>query len=132
MLDKWRERRRLKREIASIERRYRSKLRAATEEDRENFESERESELVSPQMLLEIIEYEVLVGKAQRLGLDPRQVDSSSHGGGMNTTNPRLRKLIRDERLSIAGQWVKILVPVLTILVSLLGLLVALVTVLRK
>jgi hypothetical protein len=132
MFDKWRERRRLKREIASIERRYQSKLRVATEEDRENLESERESELVSPQMLLEIIDYEVLVGKAQRLGLDPRQVDSSSHGGGMSTTNPRLRKLIRDERLSIAGHWVKILVPVLTVLVSLLGLLVALVTVLRK
>lgn len=132
MFDEWRERRRLKREINGIERRYRSKLRVATEEDRENLESERESELVSPQMLLEIIEYEELVRKAQRLGLDPHQVNSSSDGGGMSTANPRLRKLIRDERLNIAGQWVKILVPVLTVLVSLLGLLVALVTVLRK
>jgi len=71
MLDKWRERRRLKREIASIERRYRSKLRAATEEDQENLEKERESELVSPQMLLEIIEYEVLVARLKVLAWIP-------------------------------------------------------------
>ena len=131
MFDEWRERRKLKREITAIERSYRSKLKVATDEDRESLEDERESELASPQMLLEIIEYEELVGKAQRLGLDVHKVDSSSHGG-MSTTNPRLRKLIRDERLNIVGQWVKILVPVLTVLVSLLGLFVALVTVLRK
>lgn len=49
MFDEWRERRKLKREITPIERSYRSKLKVATDEDRESLEDERESELASPQ-----------------------------------------------------------------------------------
>lgn len=71
MFEDWRERRRLRREIAGIERRYRSRLyAAATDEDRELIEGERDSELVSAQMLLEIIQLEQLTTKARGLGLD--------------------------------------------------------------
>jgi hypothetical protein len=130
MFEDWRERRRLRREIAGIERRYRSRLHAAaTDEDRELIEGERDSELVSPQMLLEIIELEQLTTKARGLGLD-YSAKSGSHD--TSDANAKLRKLIRDEQLNMAERWVKILVPILTVLVGPLGLLVALITVLKS
>jgi hypothetical protein len=49
VFDEWRERRRLKRQISDIMRRYRPKLSAAaSDEDRESIEAERDSELAYP------------------------------------------------------------------------------------
>jgi hypothetical protein len=128
-----------KREVTNIMRRYRTRLRAASsDEEREAIIAERDGEMVQPQILYEITEAERLTRKARKLGIqfehDPswwREIEPADQRWG-NAGHARLRKLIRDEKFNIAGQWVKILVPVLTVLVSLLGLLVALVTVLRK
>lgn len=72
-------------------------------------------------MLPEIIDYEMFLAKARRLGVNLRVDHSSSHGD-MGATNARLRKLIRDERLDTGERRVKILIALLTGLISLLGL----------
>jgi hypothetical protein len=139
MFDEWRERRKLKRQLADITRRYTPRLKAASEENREAIEGERESEMVSPYILLELLETERLLKKVRKLGIDYKydqtwwaENEITEQSWLNNRGHAKLRKLIRDERFNIAGQWVKILVPVLTALMGLLGLLVALVTVLRK
>jgi hypothetical protein len=77
--------------------------------------------------------------KARRLGIE-YQSPSDHHDGYeieedgriIGEGYARLRKAIRDERLNIAEKWVKILVPLITVLASLLGLIIALITVSRK
>lgn len=140
MLAYWRERRRLQRQIGGVVRRYEPKLEAATDEkQRVAIHKERGSELDITLLHLELLETGTLIESARRLGIEPEYDSGWLHereitekGWIHNTSYAKLRKLVRDERLSIAEKWIKVIVPVLTALVSLLGLLVALVTVIRK
>jgi hypothetical protein len=139
MFGEWRERRRLKRQLADITRRYEPRLDVANREERESIEDERESEMASPFILLEMLETERLLRKARKLGIEYQsdqtwwaENEITEQSWLTQRGHAKLRKLIRDERFSIAEKLVKILVPVLTALVSILGLLVALITVSRS
>ena len=140
MFDEWRERRRLRRQLAEIARRYKPRLSAAqNEEEREAIEGECESEQVAPFILLEMLETDRLLRKARRLGLEFKsdhnwwaENEITEQRWLSRLGDSRLRKLIRDERFNIAEKWVKILVPVLTALISVLSLIVALVAVSRS
>ena len=139
MLDEWRERRRLRRQLAEITRRYSPRLAAASEEEREAIESERDSEMAAPYILLEMSETDRLLRKVRKLGIDYKSENGwwleneiTEQSWLSNVAHAKLRKLIRDERFNIAEKWVKILVPVLTALISVLGLIVALVTVIKS
>jgi hypothetical protein len=70
MLDEWRERRRLRRQLAEITRRYSSRLKAANEEEQEAIMNERESEMAGPYILLEMSETDRLLRKVRKLGID--------------------------------------------------------------
>jgi hypothetical protein len=139
MLDVWRERRRLKRELAEITRRYSPILKAASEEEREAIMNERESEMAGPYILLEMSETDRLLRKVRKLGIDYKSESTwwveneiTEQSWLSNVAYAKLRKLIRDERFNIAEKWVKILVPVLTAVISILGLIVALVSVIKS
>ncbi|HEY0406961.1 MAG TPA: hypothetical protein VGC89_14610 [Pyrinomonadaceae bacterium] len=112
---------------------------AGDERQRVAILGERSSELWSTLLNLELLETGMLIESARRLGLDPEydsgwlhERDITEKGWVHNTSYAKLKKLVRDERLSIAEKWTKVIVPVLTALVSLLGLLIALITVIRK
>lgn len=130
MFDDWRERRRLRRQIATLVR--------AGEEEAAAAEG-RPSALAGPLVQLELLEYQRLIETAHRLGID-YQPDPNRRDGYEITPDGRLggpgyaklRKAIRDERLRIAESWAKILVPVITALTGLLGLVVTLITVARN
>ena len=139
ILDEWRERRRLRRELAEITGRYSSRLKAANEEEREAIVNERESEMAGPYILLEMSETDRLLRKVRKLGIDYKSESTwwveneiTEQSWLSNVAHAKLRKLIRDERFNIAEKWVKILVPVLTAVISILGLIVALVSVIKS
>jgi len=139
MLDEWRERRRLRRQIAEITRLYSPKVKAASEEEREAILNERESEMAGPYILLEMSETDRLLKKVRKLGIDYKSESTwwleneiTEQSWLSNVGHAKLRKLIRDERFNIAEKWVKILVPVLTAVISILGLIVALVSVIKS
>jgi hypothetical protein len=130
MFDYWRERRRLRREIAAMVRRG---------EEQEAALAERPSALAGPLVIFELLEYERLKRKARRLGIDYQGLSDNRDGYEITEDGQlsgegyaRLRKAIRDERLSIAEKWVKILVPLITAIAGLVGVLVALVSLSRK
>lgn len=136
MFDEWRARRELKRELVNITRRYAPRLKAAAEEQREAIEGERDSEIAAPYILLEMLETKRLLRKVSKLGIEHKydqtwwaENEITEQSWLNNRGHAKLRKLIRDERFSVAEKWVKILVPVLTALISLLGLLVALISI---
>src|SRR5712692_8545243 len=118
MLEEWKELRRLKREMAGIMRRYALKLKAATDEERETIEDERESDMARPLILYELLESERLTRKAQRLGVEIKRESDWSQSWITdaswlnNVGHAKLRKMIRDERFNIAEKWIKILIPV--------------------
>jgi len=138
MFDDWREGRRYRREIAGIIRRYKPRLKAADEEDREAILSECDADLLSPMMCLELVEYEVLSRKARRLGIDYKSDgrgfgnEITEDGKLLQTGNAKLRKLIHNERLDRAEKWVKVIVPILAALTGLAGALIGVLSVLNK
>lgn len=102
-------------------------------------EAERPSLLAGPPVRLELLEYQRLVRKARRLGLDHQSLSDGRDGYDVTDDGritgegyARLRKAIRDERLNMAEKWVKILVPLITAITSLPAVLIALVSVSRK
>jgi hypothetical protein len=130
MFNYWRERRRLKREIAELIQRG--------EAEQAELEG-RPSALAGPLILFQMLEYERLMKKARRLGIEYKR--PTDHDDGYELTEngqlvgegyARLRKMIRDERLNVAEKWVKILVPLITAIASVLGLIIALITISRK
>ncbi len=108
-------------------------------EEQEAALAERPSALAGPLVQFELLEYERLMRKARRLGIDYQGLSDGRDGYEITEDGQlsgegcaRLRKAIRDERLNIAERWVKILVPLITAIAGLVGVLVALVSLSRK
>jgi hypothetical protein len=137
MFDYWRERRRLRREIKASARAQR--LRPFDPHDEEHIRTGEGDPIAAPLCLYELIEYERLIDKAHRLGIDYKYDPKAREGYEVNEDgrlvgpgHARLRKAIRDERFNTAERYVKIFVPLITALTGLVGVIVALITVSRK
>jgi|GEM_PF-5500456 len=137
MFKAWRLRRAYERDLADIPKEYAARLRAAkTKEEREVIIEERGSEEVSTIILYEIDEAERLMRTARRLGLeykpDPewwREIEPKEDGLSEIAGHAKLRKLIRDERFRISESWIRVLIPILSAIISILSLLIAFVAI---
>ena len=135
MFKVWRLRRAYERDLADIRQEFAARFRAAkTDKEREAIAEERSTEEASTIILYEMDEAERLMRKARRLGIDYKSDESywdepKEDGLSEIAGHAKLRKLIRDERLRIAESWVKVLVPILSAIVSILSLLIAFVAI---
>jgi hypothetical protein len=154
MFDERRKRRELKRQIASLKERE-AKSRALTDKDSPKYDPEAEPELhgyniIYLQERLADLETEQLMRKARQLGVEVQQKESwwwedESFEGQMlpdgtwegkyyltEIGKAGVSRLIREERKKSIEGWVKIITPILSAVIALLGLIVALVSVSRK
>ncbi|HYY57548.1 MAG TPA: hypothetical protein VE842_09450 [Pyrinomonadaceae bacterium] len=147
MFDEWKKRRGLLNKIDSIQRKLptlREKIPDHSQYLEVRFKLQRELNYAKFQ--LDALDTRVLLRKAQRLGLEIPMTTSwwwnDNEDGSLppeavshyltDIGKAGARKLIKDERRKNVEWWVKIIVPVLTAIISLFGLIVALVTVSRK
>jgi hypothetical protein len=140
MFDEWKERRKLRREIALLQKEESAQGEFSNDEGW----AIRRVKLGVRKLRLDAIETERLVGKAQRLGIElPRKPewwwDNSEQVGPEDASyyltdvgKAGVAKLIREERRTNIEWWVKVVTPILGALISLLGLVVALVSVSNK
>lgn len=149
MFDGWRERRRLRREIAALEEKTAGWDDRVVDDFGADSEIVREhrkltNQLRSRRLRLETIETDRLINKVRRQGielpsnkswwwddLDDRGPDDY-RSYLTNSGKAGVSKLIREERKKSVEWWVKIIMPILSALIALLGLLVGLVSVYRK
>ncbi|MDQ3803085.1 MAG: hypothetical protein M3416_04435 [Acidobacteriota bacterium] len=148
MFDEWRERRKLRDEISVLEKKTAGwdwRLDEWFDKDSEQAQEQANlrKKLYSLTLRFEAIETERLIKEAVRLGIDfPEKPEWWRKADGKTFENfrPRLNqygrvaisKLIRDERRKNIEWWVKTITPLLGALISLLGLVVALVSVGKK
>lgn len=152
MFDEWRERRRLKKKIASLQKEVEERKVTAYYASFDGIEKKSTDmpisllrELSYSQLDFAGLETERLMRKVRRLGIElPKASDwwfDDSHYGDSSdgvrfylteTGRAGVSKLIREERRKSIEWWVKIITPILGAIISLLGLIVALVSVSTK
>jgi hypothetical protein len=152
MFDEWGKRRELKKRIASLKKEeaaFRANADAEPPEDPwqppKPLPEELNFALGSAKRQLEDLETDLLVRKARRLGIeipntrswwwdDSDYVDSPEDVSFLLTDIGKagVSRLIREDRRKSIETWVKIITPILSALIALLGLIVALVSVSKK
>lgn len=149
MFDRWRERRQLPRKISVLEKKtagwdWRAEDWFGKDSELAQEQKKLRNELYPLKERLDSIETKRLTSKAQRLGIDlpakPQWWWDDSEALGPEDANYYLTdigkagvtKLIRDERRKNIEWQVKTITPIIGALISLLGLIVALVTISKK
>lgn len=151
MFDEWRKRRELKKQLASLKKKEAAVRRALDDFDSPEYHSPRELpelgyDIRFCEQELDKLETTRLVRNALRLGIQiPEEEswweeDESEAGDGSykpydyltQVGKENVSRLIRDERRKNVEWWVKVITPILSALIALLGLIVALVSVSRK
>jgi len=149
MFDESRKRRKLRREISVLEKEtvgwdWRSDEHFGEDSEQAKEQKNLRNELDSHRHRLDAIETERLMKKVRRLGielpsknnwwwdnLDQAGADDY-HSYLTDVGKAGVSKLIREERRKSIEWWVKIIAPLLPPVISIIGLLVALLTVIRR
>jgi lipopolysaccharide export LptBFGC system permease protein LptF len=154
MFNEWKKRRELKKQIASLKERE-AKSRALTDKNSPEYDPEAKPEIHGYnisylQQRLADLETNRLMHKARKLGIqlsqtpswwemdesaEPEQMPDGSYSGKFYLTKigkVGVSKLIREEKRKNVEWWVKIITPILSAIIALLGLLVGLVSVSKK
>jgi hypothetical protein len=158
MFDEWRERRELRKKITSLrkkEAKFRAKMDGSFADDSDESKPETipisvSYKLSSSVIQLDKLESERLLRKANSLGIEfPKASDWWWEDDDAGKFSPDgetwegkyyltdigkagVSKLIREERRKNVEWWVKIITPILSAIIALLGLIVALVSVSKK
>ncbi|HEX8475041.1 MAG TPA: hypothetical protein VF666_13510 [Pyrinomonadaceae bacterium] len=150
MFSEWRERRKLRREISALKKKtagwdWRADDWFGKDSEQAQEQKKLRNKLYPLKERLDAIETERLTKKAHRLGIelpsnsnwwwsDIEHVSSPDEATFYLTDIGKagVSKLIRDEKRKNIEWWVKTITPILGALISLLGLIVALVSVSRK
>lgn len=147
MFDEWKKRLALQRTIDAAKERKLA-IRTRTVDGRTDYDalSEAQRELAEHQFRLTVFDTNVLSRKAKSLGIEIPRNDTWWWNDNEDGSLPpeavsyyltdfgktSVRKLIKEERRKNVEWWVKIITPLLSALISLIGLFVALTTVLRN
>lgn len=141
MLNNWRLRRQTKQKLKRLERKHASLQAPYPMPDdwphKEKYES-LWAKIVEERLMLRVYQTLSLEDKARRLGIEIPD-DKAGWWEGDKGLSPftatgiiGVRKIIRDERFRRLEQWVKVVIPVISALTGLLGILFGLLTLLWK
>lgn len=144
MFTDWIRRRAIQKEIDTTYKDYAPALKSAKATEAEEILAERDS-LLSPLMRrLAVLESVQLVDKAHKLGIEIPSTESwwefeyAEDGIGSYRSylselgKVKVAKLIREEKLKNAEQWIKLIAPLISALTGLLGVIIGLIAILSK